>query len=61
MFLDSRVECLQRKFVSKQETSKTELVDGSIGVGQLDRFELDFSEVIKTGVTSHFLVEAGGA
>jgi hypothetical protein len=38
-----------------------ELVDGSIGIGQVDRFKLDVTEIIKTGVVSHFAVEAGGA
>src|SRR5471032_2833016 len=38
-----------------------ELVDGSIGIGQVHWFKLDFTEIIKTGVVSHFSVEAGGA
>jgi hypothetical protein len=38
-----------------------ELVDDSIGVGQVHRFKLDFTEFIKTDVVSHFSVKAGGA
>jgi len=38
-----------------------ELVDGSIGIGQVHWFELDLTEILKAGVVSHFSVKAPGA
>ena len=35
-----------------------ELVDGSIGIGQVHWFKLDLTEIIKTVVVSHFSIEA---